>query len=107
MRAWGHIGLFSPWSSNIDKAARAVLEKTGWQAPPSHVHPTGAELYRQYLKPLAELPEIAAAIETDARAIAISRAGFDKVKSLGRERAPIAVVLRKADGSEREMPKAE
>ncbi len=98
---WGHIRLFSPWSYNIDKAARALLEKHGWQAPKRSAHPTGAELYAQYLKPLAETPEIAAVLETNARVVAVSRADFDKMKSAGRETAPFSLVIRKPDGSER------
>ena len=101
VRAWGHIRLFSPWSYNIDKAARALLEQHGWQVPKRSVHPTGAELYEQYLRPLAETPEMAAIIETDARVTAISRQGFDRMKSAGREAAPFSLVIRKADGSER------
>lgn len=101
VRDWGHIRLFSPWSYNIDKAARALLERHGWQAPTPGNHPTGAELYSLYLKPLAELPEIAAVTETDARVVAVSRTGHDKMKSAGRETAPFSLVIRKADGSER------
>ncbi len=47
VRNWGHVQLFSPWSYNIDKAARALLDRTGWQAPKRSTHPTGAELYEQ------------------------------------------------------------
>ena len=101
VRDWGHIRLFSPWSYNIDRAARALLERHGWQAPKPSLHPTGAELYAQYLKPLAEAPEMAAIIETDARVTAISRAGFDRMKSAGREAAPFSLLIRKADGTER------
>lgn len=103
VRSWGHIRLFSPWSYNIDKAARALLEKAGWEAPKRSVHPTGFELYEQYLKPLSETPEISAVVETDARVVGISRSGFDKMKSAGRELAPFSVIVRRFDGSEREV----
>lgn len=103
VRSWGHIQLFSPWSYNIDKAARALLDKTGWQAPKRSLHPTGAELYEQYLKPLAATPEIAAVVRLNSRVVAVSRRGFDKMKSSGREQAPFSIMLRDADGRESEI----
>jgi glycine/D-amino acid oxidase-like deaminating enzyme len=102
VRHWGHIQLFSPWSYNIDKAARALLEKTGWQAPKRSLHPTGAQLYEQYLKPLAATPEIRAVTELNARVTGVSRLGFDKMKSAGREQAPFSVIVADRDGNERQ-----
>jgi thioredoxin reductase len=103
VRNWGHVQLFSPWSYNIDKAARALLERTGaWQAPKRSAHPTGAELYEQYLQPLAATPEIAAVLELNARVTGISRLGFDKMKSAGREQAPFSVILQDSAGRERQ-----
>jgi len=102
VRNWGHVQLFSPWSYNIDKAARALLEKTGWTAPKRSAHPTGAELYEQYLRPLAATPEIAAVLELNARVTGVSRLGFDKMKSAGREHAPFSVMVETKDGRVRQ-----
>lgn len=102
VRHWGHVQLFSPWSYNIDRAARALLDKTGWQAPKRSAHPTGAELYEQYLKPLAGTPEIAAVLELNARVTGVSRLGFDKMKSAGREHAPYSVMVETKNGQTRE-----
>ena len=33
VRDWAHVQLFSPWSYNIDPAARRLLEASGWSAP--------------------------------------------------------------------------
>lgn len=88
VRDWAHVRVFSPWQYNIDKAARALLEASGWQSPPADVLPTGAELVEQYLRPLSRLPAIAPHLRLGHRVTAISRAGFDKVKSAGREQAP-------------------
>lgn len=88
VRDWAHVRVFSPWQYNIDKAARALLEASGWQSPPADVLPTGAELVEQYLRPLSRLPAIAPHLRLSHRVTAISRAGFDKVKSAGREQAP-------------------
>lgn len=101
-QSWGHVQLFSPWSYNIDKAARALLERTGWQAPKRSAHPTGTELYEQYLQPLAATPEIAAVLELNARVTGVSRLGFDKMKSAGREQAPFSVIVQGEDGRERQ-----
>lgn len=106
VRSWGHIQLFSPWSYNIDTAARALLDKTGWQAPKRSLHPTGAELYEQYLKPLAATPEIAQVVRLNSRVVAVSRQGFDKMKSAGRDQAPFSLLLRDAEGRESEIAAA-
>src|SRR5471030_923634 len=78
---WGHVRVFTPWELNIDAAARTLLERNGWTAPPAGELPAGGDLYTRYLKPLAETPDLAAAIETGARVEAISRRGADKVMS--------------------------
>ncbi len=101
VRDWGHVRLFSPWRYNLDAAATALLDQTGWTAPPLAEHPTGAELYDAYLRPLAAIPALAAVIETGARVRAVSRDGFDKMKSEGRDMAPFVVLVRGGDGAER------
>ncbi len=47
IREWAHVQLFSPWSYNIDPAARRLLEANGWVAPDGDEHPTGGELIEQ------------------------------------------------------------
>ena len=85
---WGHVRIFSPWRYNIDKAARALLERRGWQAPDADGLPTGAELVERYLRPLAELPEIAPRLRLSHRVTSITRQAVDKVKTTGREASP-------------------
>jgi NADPH-dependent 2,4-dienoyl-CoA reductase/sulfur reductase-like enzyme len=106
IRDWGHVRLFSPWSYNIDKAARALLEPTGWIAPKPSVHPTGAELVEQYLQPLAATPQLKPLIETGARIVAVSRAGFDKMKTAGRETAPFQLTVRTKTGERQDLAQA-
>jgi thioredoxin reductase len=96
VRDWGHVRLFSPWEYNTDTAARALLKAHGWQEPPGKAMPTGSDLYEVYLKPLAEIPEMATVIETGAKVTAITRHGADKVLSKGRENRPF--VLAVSDG---------
>ncbi|EFJ38908.1 hypothetical protein VOLCADRAFT_101540, partial [Volvox carteri f. nagariensis] len=101
VRDWGHVRLFSPWEYNIDAAARALLAAHGWQEPPGRTMPTGSDLYESYLKPLAEVPEMAAVIETDAKVTAIARQGADKVLSRGRETRPFVLAVADRNGATR------
>ena len=98
--AWGHVKVFSPWQYNIDKVARRLLEASGWTAPDPDHYPTGREIVEQYLQPLAALPAIHESIRFDSRVVAVTRAGFDKMKTPGRERAPFLLQVEHSDGSE-------
>src|ERR1041384_2800925 len=84
VRQWGHVQLFSPWASNIDRGAERLLRSTGLNSPAPQQYPTGAELVERYLEPLATRTALAAHIRTASRVTGISRAGFDKLKSQGR-----------------------
>lgn len=95
---WGHVRLFSPWQFNIDAAARRLLTAAGVSLPDGAGLPTGAELVEEYLRPLAKLPELAPHLRFNTEVIAISRVGVDRVRSRGREHAPL--VVRVADGEE-------
>jgi glycine/D-amino acid oxidase-like deaminating enzyme len=98
VREWGQVRLFSPWRYDIDHAARRLLDLAGWDAPDPDVLPTGAELIEGYLQPLAKLPAIAPYLRLDARVVAISRLGVDRVRTAGRETAPF--VIRLTDGTD-------
>ncbi|GGL50041.1 FAD-dependent oxidoreductase [Planomonospora parontospora] len=90
---WGHVRTFSPWKYDIDPAARRLLNAHGWDAPDPDWLPTGAELVERYLDPLAAHPVIAPYLRLNAQVTGISRAGFDRVRSLGREHAPFLIRL--------------
>lgn len=98
IRQWGHVRLFSPWRYLVDGAARSLLAATGWVPPDDDLLPTGAEVVEQYLQPLSAVPLLAPHLRYRARVEAISRAGIDRVKTAGRERAPF--VVRLATGEE-------
>ncbi|MFI7640502.1 FAD-dependent oxidoreductase [Nonomuraea sp. NPDC049400] len=93
---WGHVRVFSPWKYNIDAAARRLLEADGWSAPDPDWLPTGAELIEDYLAPLAKL--FGDRVRTNAKVSAISRLGYDRVRTAGREQAPF--LIRLTDGGE-------
>lgn len=100
MLEWGHVRLFSPWKYALDKASVALLEATGWEAPDGEEYPTGRDVVERYLEPLAATPEMAPCIRLGARVESVSRLGYDKMKTKGREKAPFLVRIRTADGRE-------
>ena len=98
VRQWGHVQLFSPWEYNIDRAAARLLATTGWNSPEPDRYPTGDELVEQYLEPLATKTLLAAHIRTSSRVTDISRVGFDKLKSEGRDAAPFEIRYQNGQG---------
>ena len=100
VRQWRHVQLFSPWKYNIDSAAARLLAPTGWNSPDPEVYPTGSELLDQYLEPLAARTPLKDIIRTSSRVTAISRVGFDKAKTRGRETAPFEVRFQNGKGPE-------
>ncbi len=91
VRQWGHVQLFSPWEYNIDRAAARLLAATGWNSPDPQYYPTGVELLERYLEPLATKTALTEHIHTTSRVTDISRYGFDKLKTRGREAAPFEI----------------
>jgi thioredoxin reductase len=98
VRQWGHVQLFSPWEYNVDRAAARLLASTGWNSPEPKQYPTGAELVERYLEPLAGKTALADHIHTSSRVTDISRAGFDKLKTKGREAAPFEIRYQNGQG---------
>lgn len=98
--AWGHVRFFSPWRYSIDRAAADLLEASGWTGPEPATYPTGADLIDRYLQPLADLPTIRRSLRLATEVIAVTRDGFDKMKTPGRDEAPFLVGVRTARGEE-------
>lgn len=88
---YGHVRLFSPWRYNVDAAMADLLLDTGWQAPAPDELPLAREVVDRVLKPFAALPQVAAALHLGTRVVSVSREGFDKVKTSGREQAPFVI----------------
>ena len=106
LRDWGHVRVFTPWRYCVDAAARALLDRHGWRQPAADAFPTGDELVADYLQPLAATPELSAVIETDARVVAISRHGLDKVVSRGRETHPFVLSVSSRGGVRQDQARA-
>jgi Pyridine nucleotide-disulphide oxidoreductase len=100
VREWAHVRIFSPWGFNIDPVAEQLLTASGWSAPDADAYPTGGELVERYLEPLAAHPAIAPALHLDARVVAVTKHGIDKLKDAGREEAPFELIVEEA-GEER------
>jgi thioredoxin reductase len=98
--AWGHVRFFSPWRYSIDSASRALLEETGWTAPDPDTYPTGGDLVTRYMQPLAEVPALKSNIHLNTEVVSVTRDGFDKMKTPGRDNALFLVTTRSADGCE-------
>jgi hypothetical protein len=103
---WGRVRVFSPWRYNIDAAARALLDRSGWTAPNDAGLPTGGEIVRDYLVPLASLPEIAPNLKLGATVTAITRQGHDKVSNVARDGSPFVVRYEDAGGEHRMLARA-
>ena len=103
---WGHVRVFTPWRYCVDAVARQLLEAHGWIMPELEAFPTAAEIVDRYIGPLAKLPELAPSIETNARVIAVSRWGADKVVSKGREQRPFMLMVETANGMRRDTARA-
>ncbi len=99
IQKWRHVRMFSPWRYNIDRASERLLNQAGWNAPDPESYPTGGELCDQYMEPLATRTPLACHLKTSAEVISISRVGFDKVKSAGREAALFEVRYRNGVGN--------
>ena len=106
IREWAHVQLFSPWSYNVDSAARRLLEGSGWTAPDGDTHPTGGELIERYLEPLSLLPAIGSGLRTSRLVTGITRAGTDKITTSGRSEAPFVITTEGPFGLERTLARA-
>ncbi|MFI0446727.1 FAD-dependent oxidoreductase [Actinomadura sp. 6N118] len=95
---WAHVRLFSPWRYDTDPAGRRLLEATGWAVPDLDRLPTGRDLIESYLRPLAALPQIASRLRLGVGVEAITRNGYDRLRSSGRDDVPF--LLRLSTGEE-------
>src|SRR5215467_4710154 len=93
VRQWSHVGMFSPWELNTDKEAVKLLRVHGWRHPQADTFPTGRDLVMQYLEPLARLGALEPHIHYRTRVTAVSRKGFDKVRTASRHDQPFVLRL--------------
>ncbi len=97
MLRWAHVRMFSPWEFAIDRLARTLLTRHGWQAPDPAHFPTGREVVEHYLRPLAATPELAPHLRTRTRVLAVTKEHRDRMKDA--ERNDVPFVVRYADAT--------
>lgn len=97
IREWRHVKMFSPWEFNIDSACERLLSPIGWKRPESDVLPTGGEFVDRYIAPLGERTVLKDHLKLSSKVTAISRVGFDKLKTAGREAAPFEIRYTRAN----------
>jgi len=88
---WAHVRIFSTWDMNVDQAAKRLLAPAGWQMPDPDAVPTGGELLRGYLIPLASHPQIASRLRLMSTVTGITRRGHDKVSTGTRDQEPFVL----------------
>jgi thioredoxin reductase len=93
IRDWQHVRIFTTWEQSVDPVSIRLMERNGWTWPRRDALPTGGDLYQHYLRPLAEIPELASLIQTGSRVTAIGRQGTDKVTSKDREARPFRLQI--------------
>lgn len=103
---WGHVRMFTPWNMNVSPLARRLLREAGKEPPTSpETCPTGHEFIRNYLEPLAALPELAGQLRTGIKVVACGRRGIGK-NYMGntppREAFPFRILTRSNEGEESE-----
>ncbi|MEQ3723077.1 FAD-dependent oxidoreductase [Alcanivorax sp.] len=98
LSSWGHVRMFSPWSYNIDPAAAALLKQDGWHEPDQDQFPTGQELLKHYITPLATHALIAPHLHLNSQVSHISRRNHDVLKTKGRDTTPFVLRVVTPDG---------
>ncbi len=89
---WGHVRMFSPWRYNVDKASEGLLLRgRAGTAPIPITIRRAPSWWRTTWSRWRPGRGSAAHVRTDARVTSISRAGLDKVKTAGREKAPFEI----------------
>ena len=99
MQQWAHVTFFSPWRFDVDSAAERLLLQTGWERPDADRDPTGQELIDLYLAPLSKHSKISPHIRYDAKVVAVTRQGMDRVPSKGRDERPFELSVTSANGT--------
>lgn len=83
---WDHVRLFTPWSMNVSARMARHLKAAGVQPPEGENCPTGGELVRDLLEPLAHLPGIEGRIACGTRVLGVAREGLLKQEEIGSAR---------------------
>lgn len=100
MLSWGHVQVFTPWKYMVDPLSQRMLEAVGWKMPDPEELPLAADFVTGFLEPFSSLPDVEPYIRYNHRVVAVTRHGFDKVKSTGREDVPFELICRGPRGGD-------
>jgi thioredoxin reductase len=103
VRQWRHVRLFSAWAQNLDAAAVELLRAGGWPLPRLSQIPTGDELIRHYLEPLAAAPALRGRIMLANRVRSITRLSADRSSREKRDELPFELCI-ESGGDGTRMP---
>src|SRR5215204_2795224 len=106
VRRWGHVRMFSPSKANVDGAAAAILERYGWSRPDGGEYPTGDDLVRRYLEPMASTRELAPHIRFGSRVLSVARQEHELMRNGVREDAPYLLRIAGPRGEEDVLARA-
>ena len=92
---WGHVRLFSPWRYMIDAAARALLDRgRHWEEPDLDVISRPAASSSSATWPRSpRCRRCDRGCDSTARVVQVTRDGFDKMKTEGREERPFVLTV--------------
>jgi hypothetical protein len=100
---WGHVRLFTPWSLTVSPRQRRHLLQAGQTLPTEDDCPTGEELRRRALLPLAALPSVAPRLRLSTRVVSVGRQGLlkhEEIATAARAARPFRLLLADAGGEE-------
>lgn len=100
---WDHVRLFTPWDMNVSPRVRSRLRTAGVEPPEGDACPTGSELRRHVLEPLARLQEVAPNLRLGHRVVRVGREGLLKQEAIGderRARQPFRLLVEDEEGTE-------
>jgi hypothetical protein len=107
VRRWGHVRMFTPFSMNCSTLGRAALaaQDEDYRAPDDDAYLTGSEWVDRYLLPLSETDLLSDELSRQTTVLSVTRWGAAKSDWVGdeqREETPFRILVRTADGNERE-----
>jgi len=103
VKRWGFVRLFSPWRLHTSPLGRACLAEQGIAPLDPEECPTGAELVRRYIEPLAR--SLGASVRSGVEVRAVAKRGLLKGDNIGgklRARSPFRLLLRSGAGEDEE-----
>ena len=101
LRSWGHVRLFTPWSMNVSGRMRRALAEEGRGPRSWDAWPTGQEVVREVLEPVAHQAAVSGRIRFSTTVVAVSRDGMLKQDGIGdpvRARQAFRILTEGPDG---------